>query len=527
MNTPNAAKAVAILSDAGFIFVESTPAAGVSGVALDGHLYGVATLWEARVLADIHGNTLVAIAGASPDNEFAPVLRARWERHTVVASLHLTRICGGCSKPTPPPIAGGAPLPGETTETTDEAPPAKLESLGLAADLDLRIGDRVTLKAPAFALRPAPEGKGLASRVLEGEITALTRKGLEFKGHASVRDCEWCHRCGRAIQHPASLRVGYGPICSDKLGIDWSVDGLDEAAITALKERIVRETYLTGLWLPRTDTQVLALEQAFVTHNDVVATAMREAYADQVRRGRNTTVTNVCEQCDASFQIRGDYSSVRKCAACMFGDDPQMLPATPQSEEADALDLALMALIRRKGSVASKTLAWIERRYGDWYALAQVQKQTILEELEEFPSSQQPAQQGQQTAQDRKEARSATTKTEAALAPVAAPQRGVALAWVAGGTIFVASPYSVSNAETCRSVRYGRWSPQAPNPRGGKPGAWTYPASPETARAIALAWAQRDELAPVPLEWDAEFGRLAAEAYRRQEAAETELVDVI
>ena len=465
MNTPNAAKAVVILSDAGFIYVESAPAAGVSGVALDGHLYGVATLWEARVLADIHGNTLVAVAGASPDNEFAPVLRSRWERHEVVANLHRPRICGGCApRPTPPPIAGGAPT------SPDETPPAKLESLGLAVDLDLRVGDRVTLKAPAFALRPAPEGKCLASRVLEGEITALTRKGLEFKGHASVRDCEWCHRCGRAIQHPASLRVGYGPICSDKLGIDWSVDGLDEAAITALKERIVRETFLTGLWLPRTGTHVLEMAR------------------------------------------------------------PEAVPPTTEEADSNTLDLALMALIRRKGSVARKTLAWIERRYGDWYALAPVQKQTILEELEEFPSSQnaqQPAHQGQQTVLTGKEARSATTKTEAAPAPVAVTQRGVALAWVAGGTIFVASPYSVSNAETCRSVRYGRWSPQAPNPRGGRPGAWTYPASPETARAIALAWAQRDDLAPVPLEWDAEFGRLAEEAYRRQEAAETELVDVI
>lgn len=326
----------------------------------------------------------------------------------------------------------------------------KAESLGLACDLDLRVGDVVTLRVPAWMMRPAPDGKDLASRILEGKVTALTAAGLEFEGHATVRDCEWCHRCGLPIKHPASLRVGYGPTCSDKLGIDWSLEGLDEAGIQSLKDRIKRETYVAGMWLPRRSVSVLERTPAPSTE-------------------------------------------------------------TPEADS-DALDLQLMALIREKGSVASKTLGWIERHYGDWYALQPQMKATVLGELQEFPAS------GAQ--------RPVAPVSDKSDTVVPAPQKqAVAQAWVAGQTIFVASPYSPENAQICRSVRYGRWSPQAPNPRspGGKPGAWTYPAYPETAAAIAEAW----RAAGKALNVDADFTALMEEYAKRREEKEAELSDVI
>ncbi len=29
-----------------------------------------------------------------------------------------------------------------------------------------------------------------------------------------------CHRCGRNLTHPVSMYVGFGPVCSEYLGVD-------------------------------------------------------------------------------------------------------------------------------------------------------------------------------------------------------------------------------------------------------------------------------------------------------------------
>lgn len=105
--------------------------------------------------------------------------------------------------------------------------------------------------------------EGFASRRLEGVVKAVTRKAVLLAGSASLLVGRECNRCLRALTHPASLTVGYGPTCSGYVGAPW---GEVEAALTdeqreKLREQITQAT--TGeWWLPRMSTTFRLIKDA-------------------------------------------------------------------------------------------------------------------------------------------------------------------------------------------------------------------------------------------------------------------------
>jgi hypothetical protein len=140
----------------------------------------------------------------------------------------------------------------------------KAEALGMADDMDLRVGDRVTLRISEWSRKTA----NLFSRVIVGELVMVTPKGLRFRGTVSVEGAEHCHRCALPIRHAASLLIGYGPICCEYLGIDWkgTAEALTPDEVAAIRERIrvAGHTDLidpAGVWISRSRTAVLELER--------------------------------------------------------------------------------------------------------------------------------------------------------------------------------------------------------------------------------------------------------------------------
>lgn len=128
-------------------------------------------------------------------------------------------------------------------------------SLGLAYDLDLRVGDAVTVQVAAHFLRPP---KSLFSRILEGRVLGLTRDRMRLQGMASTGAASHCGRCGKEITHPASLLVGYGPTCCNHLGIAWVLTATDED-VAAARSTIQQRTQIDD-WFPRSSTRVLLWE---------------------------------------------------------------------------------------------------------------------------------------------------------------------------------------------------------------------------------------------------------------------------
>lgn len=81
--------------------------------------------------------------------------------------------------------------------------------------LAINPGDTVELGLPAWIAKE----KGFASREVAGEVLKVTAKALQVRAHVTIRESETCHNCGREIDNPASRLLGFGPVCSDRLGL--------------------------------------------------------------------------------------------------------------------------------------------------------------------------------------------------------------------------------------------------------------------------------------------------------------------
>lgn len=100
------------------------------------------------------------------------------------------------------------------------------------------------------------KAKGFQSCVLDGEVTRETAKAIYLVGHAAVRPTQRCYRCGHVIENPVSQLVGYGPYCSDYLGIPRDVS---KAQIEEVKRRIIATTKWEG-WLPKGSVNITVLK---------------------------------------------------------------------------------------------------------------------------------------------------------------------------------------------------------------------------------------------------------------------------
>ena len=107
-----------------------------------------------------------------------------------------------------------------------------------------------TLAAENFA------DKAMMTRELTGVVTAASAKAVRFTGCASTRPAEFCHRCGREITNPTSRYCGYGPICSDYLGIPR--DEVTEEELVAIRGQVAENTKLVDVWIPK--SKILAAE---------------------------------------------------------------------------------------------------------------------------------------------------------------------------------------------------------------------------------------------------------------------------
>lgn len=110
-------------------------------------------------------------------------------------------------------------------------------------------GADVTVRVPVWLARR----EGFVSTELQGEVLRLTERGVKLRATAVVRESDHCLRCGREIDHPVSRLAGYGPDCSEYLGIprDFTPEQLDE-----IRERIKRQT-VVEVWLPRSQIAVV------------------------------------------------------------------------------------------------------------------------------------------------------------------------------------------------------------------------------------------------------------------------------
>jgi len=87
--------------------------------------------------------------------------------------------------------------------------------------------------------------EGLASCKMEGHIVHRRARQVFFVGHASTTPSDYCHRCSREITNPVSRIVGYGPYCSDELGIPRNPD---PALIDEYRKHV--ESVVWRGWLP-------------------------------------------------------------------------------------------------------------------------------------------------------------------------------------------------------------------------------------------------------------------------------------
>lgn len=121
------------------------------------------------------------------------------------------------------------------------------------AALDPQTGQTIEVRITEF-IRSRNQ---LASASLHGEVLATSNKALLVRAHAVVRESQWCLRCGLDIDNPISRLVGYGPICSEKLGIPRP-EKLDPKTIDDIRKRVEKETLWEG-WLPRSQTTILSV----------------------------------------------------------------------------------------------------------------------------------------------------------------------------------------------------------------------------------------------------------------------------
>ncbi len=139
----------------------------------------------------------------------------------------------------------------------------------------LVVGQGVRVKVPAWMMSE----KSLASRVIEGTIEAVTGKAILVNGHAASYPSDHCHRCGQQIVNMVSRMVGYGPICSDYLGIprDFPAERVAE-----YRAKITKDTAIKT-WLPLSCCQV---EVVTDVAEEVKAAAETKRKAEQAAKNK-------------------------------------------------------------------------------------------------------------------------------------------------------------------------------------------------------------------------------------------------
>jgi SNF2 family DNA or RNA helicase len=121
---------------------------------------------------------------------------------------------------------------------------------------------------------------------IEAEIMAVTDKAVLVKAHAKIGRSDYCFRCKKYIENPVSRLVGYGPDCSQRLGIPRDATPEQARQIIANMPGQLRET-----WLPRSVIQDSELLKDITKKEKAVQAAeqverTRSAYKLYVKKNR-------------------------------------------------------------------------------------------------------------------------------------------------------------------------------------------------------------------------------------------------
>lgn len=102
----------------------------------------------------------------------------------------------------------------------------------------------------------------MQSRHVSGVVKEVRDRSILLDGVGIVREADACHRCHLPIDHAASRLIGYGPICCEKLGIDWvaKAESLTPEQIKEIRESVAKATR-GQWWLPLKNLTVVSHER--------------------------------------------------------------------------------------------------------------------------------------------------------------------------------------------------------------------------------------------------------------------------
>lgn len=123
--------------------------------------------------------------------------------------------------------------------------------------------------------------KGWVTRVIVGEVLALTEKAVFIRGEADVYSDDGCMICGRTLQKFTSRAVYIGPVCAKKNGLFYPTDEeLTDEQKQEIRERI-RTTWAGEAWMPRSFTRFTVVEERPIAAISHVSPTTPEASGEE------------------------------------------------------------------------------------------------------------------------------------------------------------------------------------------------------------------------------------------------------
>lgn len=135
-----------------------------------------------------------------------------------------------------------------------------------------RRGDIVRAETSAGIARM----KGWVTRVIQGEVLAITEKSMLVRGCADVYADDGCMICGRTLTKFTSRAVYIGPTCAKNNNLFYPTDEeLTPEQRDEIRARI-RATWKGEEWMPRAWTKFTVIEEAHVAPEGSIGPSEQE-----------------------------------------------------------------------------------------------------------------------------------------------------------------------------------------------------------------------------------------------------------
>lgn len=190
-----------------------------------------------------------------------------------------------------------------------------------------------------------------------GEVEAETQKAILLTGRWKAKKRTHCNRCGRELTHPASIEVGFGPVCCQRLGIAWPEGEISDETIKTIKEKIESVTFEE--WLPKSHIEMEVIEKD-------VKTAKIGVHARKLKSGRvkikGVGIKSPYEHKDLCKKVQQKFGGRWNAKKKMWTFPLQT----------DVVDYA-EAIWNKEGQRIERT-----ERLNEWFAKEKKQKQEML-----------------------------------------------------------------------------------------------------------------------------------------------------